>query len=112
MSKKTTITGVYDGRYQVGDRLQIALANVTGWDGLDTGQLYKVTFKKIAPTPQDTIPCPFCGANNTTLGRSVRSGCAVVYMMCLSCGSRGPDHDTMAGATRNWNRRSANEANT
>lgn len=53
------------------------------------------------------LPCPFCGADTTTLISSVHRTDAVVSVYCApdGCGGSGPSASSPAHAIRLWNLR-------
>lgn len=60
-------------------------------------------------------PCPFCGKNELTMGRSFVSGNKgkyknQYYIVCSICDSKGPNWHTEKGAVNAWNRRVNDES--
>lgn len=53
-----------------------------------------------ATTPQDLLPCPFCGHEPEFCDNTYS-----VWYMCSNCGVQAPENATQVGASSNWNAR-------
>ena len=55
-------------------------------------------------------PCPFCGKNDTEIGKIEECGCQTLYAgRCRDCGAEGEAGDTRKLAVVAWNTRSDSE---